>query len=501
MRPPHLALRIASAISDARFYRAHRDAARVQRRLWRRLVGLYRGTELGRALGLPRFESPEAYARGFRATGPADYRALWERARAENPPNLVHPRRLRYMSGSSGTLEAARYIPVPEELLRAYRRFTTQGMFHAFRALGDYTLLDGTVLVTAASPALEETASGITIGASSGLATRKASRLARQVFRPTPDILEIAGWQEKIERTVAQAIDLDVRALTGLPICVVPLLEHLLEVARARGRPASSARAVWPNLRVYLFSGSPLALHGDKLRRLLGEGVETFEAYSSTEAPFAFQHRAGAPDLVCALDTCYFELAPAGADDDHPRVPLHEAKVGRTYRILPTTPGGLFAYSIGDLVEVTGREPYLVRFAGREREEVKIGSGHVTAADVTAVIAAAAAETGAAVEQFFVCPAAGEATALEWCVELERPPADAEAFRGALDRLLAERNRHVALARRDAILLPPRLTVLPRGTVDAFVRARRQFGQGKFLHLYGTRELPEEVLALAERPG
>lgn len=487
-----------SALVERRLARSHRHAARVQARLWRRLVHRYQGTTLGQKLRLESYATPEEYARRFPATRAAAYQELWERARAENPPNLVHPRRLRTMAGSSGTLEGARYIPVPEELLKAYRRFTSQAMFHAFHMLGDYSLLDGTVLVTAAAPALEETASGIVIGGSSGLATRRASRLARQVFKPSPEVLAITDWQEKIERTVDEAIDLDVRALTGIPICVLPLLERLLEVARARGRAAESARDVWPNLRLYLYSGSPLALHGDRLRRLLGEGVTTYEVYSSTEAPFAFQRRAGAPDLVAALETCYFELAPAGADDDHPRLPLHQAKVGQTYRFLPTTPGGLFAYVIGDLVEITGLEPYTLRFAGREREEVKVGTGCVTAAEVVAVIAAAAAETGAAVEQFFVCPARGAGTALEWCVELVRPPADAEALRAALDRLLVERNRHVAYARGAALLGPPRLTVLAPGSIDAYVRGRRQFGQAKFLHLYGNRDVPDEVLAAGE---
>ena len=498
MRPPHVLLRLVGALVERRLARVHRHAARVQRRLWRRILTRYRGTELGRRLQLARFASPETYAAGLPVTAPADYRELWDRARAENPAGLVHPRRLRFMAGSSGTVDAARFIPVPDELLAAYRRFTNDAMFHAFQLLGDHSLLDGNVLITAAAPVMERTASGITIGGSSGLATLEASRLARQVFRPTPEILALTDWQEKIDRTVEQAFDLDVRALTGIPICVVPLLERLLAEAERRGRPAASAADVWPNLRLYLFSGSPLALHGDRLRQLLGDRPVTYEVYSSTEAPFAFQHRAGSPDLLLGLETCYFELQPAASDVDHPRLPIHEARVGQTYRLLPTTPGGLFAYRIGDLVEITGIEPYLVRFAGREREEVKVGTGCISAADVTATVAAAAGETGALVGQFFVCPSAEGANTLEWHVELLRAPADAAAFASALDRGLSDRNRHVAYARRDgALLTDPRVIELPAGTIDAYVRGRKQFGQAKFLHIYGSREVPDQVLALA----
>jgi hypothetical protein len=494
MRPPHWLLRAVGAMVARGVRRSHRDAARVQRRLWRRIVGRYRDTELGRQLGLARFATPESYAAGLRVTSAATYGALWERARAENPPGLVHPRRLRLMAVSSGTLESPRHIPVPRELLAAYRRFTTQAMFHAFGLLGDVSLLDGHVLVTAAAPALEMTASGITIGGSSGLATLGASATARRVFRPTADILALTDWTEKIDRTVTQAFDLDVRALTGVPICVLPLLERLIEEAARRGRPAATAQDVWPNLRLYLFSGQPLA--GDRIRRLLGERVVTFEVYSSTEAPFAFQHRLGAPDLLVGLDTCYFELQPAGSDEDRPRIPLHQARRGETYRLLPTTPGGLFAYRIGDLVEVTGLEPCTVRFAGREREEVKLGSGFVSAADVAATVAA----SGAVVRQFFVCPSGDGGRALEWHLELDAP-ADAAALAGALDRGLAERNRHVAYARQSGLLDPPRVVELPRGTIDRFLAANRQFGQAKFLHVYGSREIPERVLAVARGHG
>jgi hypothetical protein len=496
MRPPHWLLRAAGAMVARGVRRSHRDAARVQRRLWRRIVARYRDTELGRQLGLARFTTPEDYAARLPITGPATYGALWERARAENRPGLVHPRRLRLMAVSSGTLESPRHIPVPRELLAAYRRFTTQAMFHAFDLLGDVSLLDGHVLVTAAAPALETTASGITVGGSSGLATLGASATARRVFRPTADILALTDWTEKIDRTVAQAFDLDVRALTGVPICVLPLLERLIEEAARRGRPAASAQEIWPRLRLYLFSGSPLELHGDRLRRLLGDRVATYEVYSSTEAPFAFQDRLGAPDLLVGLDTCYFELQPAGSDEDRPRVPIHQARRGETYRLLPTTPGGLFAYRIGDLVEVTGLEPYTIRFAGREREEVKLGSGFVSAADVAAAVAA----SGAAVRQFFVCPSEGGGRSLEWHLELDAP-ADAAALAGALDRGLAERNRHVAYARRTGLLDPPRVLELPRGTIDRFLAANRQFGQAKFLHVYGSREIPERVLAVARGHG
>ena len=86
-------------------------------------------------------------------------------------------------------------------------------------------------------------------------------------------------------------------------------------------------------------------------------------------------------------------------------------------------------------------------------------------------------------------------SAYHWYVEYDQPPADPEAFRQALDRGLIDRHPFYAGMRTDdAVLLPPRLTELPAGTIDRHVLETRQFGQGKFLHLYSQRVDVERIL-------
>jgi hypothetical protein len=41
---------------------------------------------------------------------------------------------------------------------------------------------------------------------------------------------------------------------------------------------------------------------------------------------------------------------------------------------------------------------------------------------------------------------------------------------------------------------------LKPGTIERYVLATRQFGQGKFVHLYNQREVPMQILAHGE-PG
>ena len=51
------------------------------------------------------------------------------------------------------------------------------------------------------------------------------------------------------------------------------------------------------------------------------------------------------------------------------------------YDLVVTSPAGAFAYQLGDRVEFLSTEPYLLRFAGRDREEINAGGEKVTLAE------------------------------------------------------------------------------------------------------------------------
>jgi len=503
MRPPRWLLKIASAHFERRRARQHRDPRGVQEALLRRCLLLYRDTELGKALRLQEVRSPDEYARSFPARTEADYKPHWQRAKAENRPGLVHPRRLKYMASSSGTSgDGDKNLPCPPELLATYQRFTNHALFHAMRILDDHSLLEGKCLVTAAPPVKEVTPNGITVGFSSGIATLEASRLAREWIRPGRATLDVTDWRERIERTVDEAFDLDVRVLTGVPVCVVPLLEAVLARAARRGQRATCVRDVWPNLRLYLFSGTPLLLYRERIRGLLGEGVEFFEAYSSTESPFAFQHRFGSSDLVVDLETCYLEFEPLGAEPGAPRLRLHETRAGAIYRLVVTTMGGLFAYRMGDLVEITATTPeFLLTFAGREVEEISVGAEHMTARQAGAALDAACAEVGVRAGPWFVCPVERQGRlGHEWGVELGQP-IDPAALAGAIDRQLVARNKTYGTVRGGEMLAPPLVSVLAPGSIERWLLEHGRYGQSKVLQLYGTRDVPDRILAFARAQG
>lgn len=500
MRPPPFVLRAAAAHFERQQRNAHANAERQQAALLRRILRRYRDTVLAAELGVRDIQSAAQFRREVPARSTADYLPIWNRAKAENRPGMVHPQALRYMALKTNGLNQC--LPAPKEQFDAYRLFTNHCFFHAFRELNDYSLLSENILVTSGPPLHEITDSGITIGYGSGLATLEAPKFSRQLVRPTRPVLEIGNWQDKIRATIAESYPLDIRVLTGVPNSVVPLLEYLLEYAREQGSTATCARDVWPNLRIYAYSGSPVALWQEKLRALLGPEVHFYELYSSTESPVAYQRRFGEEGLLVDLSVACFEFLPADAPRDTERLGIHQVQVGVPYDIYVTTPSGLFAYGLGDRVEFLGTAPYVLRFAGRAREEISIGIERLTLPFVRACLAEAQAATGVAVRQFFVCPSAPDDAGLtyHWYVELEGEGSAADAQRLIADtdvRLCAGNDGYRGARRNDTVMRPPLVTRLRPGAIEGYTLRSGSFGQSKVANLFDSREVPERILASA----
>lgn len=501
MRPPHWALRLYAGWLDARTRRALANPLATQAGLLARITALYAPTELGRALGLGAIDGPQAFRDRVPVTEEPFYRPFFEKVLAENPPDVVMPGRLQYMARTSGTSQASKHVPYTPALIKAFKRFETRVTMHAMRDLNNYSLLGGKLLITSGSPVCDVTPQGLTVGFGSGIMASMAPAMAKELVRPTRPVMELGNWEAKIDATVREAQPLDIRVMTGVPIFVIPILERLLAHAAEQGRPAANAGELWPNLGVYIWSGSPIGLYEERLRRLFGPRVKFREIYACTEAAIGHQYKDGEPGLVLDVENTYFEFQPADSPLDTPRLGLGEVQLGVPYRLLITTLGGLCAYRLGDVVEFVSLDPPQVRILGREQEEISLGFERVAIRQIRAALEVALHEHGARMRNFFVGPTAspeGERRAYQWYVEFEQAPEDLEAFGRSLDaHLVAHQPVYAGMRGGDSVLGMPVVTPLPLGTIERYVLATRQFGQGKFMHLYHRRDVPNQILTHA----
>jgi hypothetical protein len=122
-------------------------------------------------------------------------------------------------------------------------------------------------------------------------------------------------------------------------------------------------RGVWPRLAlVSCWRDGEAARDAARLDALLPGVRIQGKGLLATEGPMTLPlERAPAP--VPLLDRVLIELL----DDDGRLVPLHAAEPGATYEIVPSWPGGLIRYRIGDRVRADGhlRATPCLRFVGR----------------------------------------------------------------------------------------------------------------------------------------
>jgi hypothetical protein len=470
-------LRLYAAYLARRTARALAHPARAQEALLRRIVALYAPTELGRLLGLDRVRGPEDFRRVVPLTNAQFYDPLFQQVYRENPADAVTTGQLKYLARSSRTTRAAKFIPYPRVMIQAFKQFETALAMHQMRETGNYGLLDGRLLITAGSPTVETTASGLTVGFASGIMAALAPKMAAELVLPSRATLELTDWQAMIRATVDFALGQDVRVITGIPTWVVPILEHLLERTGKR-----TAREVWPNLAVYYWSGCPIGVYEPRLRALFGPEVAFREVYSAAEAPGAYQWKLGEPGLVLDVERTYFEFL-----DGDRRLTLAEVEVGKAYNLVVSSLGGLCAYRLEDVIEVLALDPPLIRFLGREIEEMNLGGEKLPIRVMRDALA------GWPIENFLVAPSEGGKA---YQLYVEGPPMDLEALAREVDgRLQAAHGLYANLRRQDVALGPLVATALAPGAIQRFVGRHRQFGQGKFLHLYDTRDVVEQILA------
>lgn len=128
---------------------------------------------------------------------------------------------------------------------------------------------------------------------------------------------------------------------------------------------------VWPNLRsVFCWTGGLAALYLPRLREELGTGVTVLPApVAASESPVAVtldRHPgAGSPVVTAAV----YEFVPADEEigDRVSTLELPDLTVGREYHVIVSHVGGLYRYSLGDVVRVVDTDGGVPRlaYAGR----------------------------------------------------------------------------------------------------------------------------------------
>jgi len=463
------------------------------------------GSPVRQRHGVSLLETPDSLRRKQLCIDPAEFQALIH-GDEFRPEHFSREGVLSFAISSGTSSTSAKLFPITCEYVRALERMQKLYFMHRLALAGNPHLsLGNAFMITGLDMKTMH----------AGKPVNPISRILYDLFKNPPlsltRICHVSTFFDEVSLDLlpnARLEDMrDVRmhSLFGMPPFVLMIFERLRERFGI-----SSLRDIWPHLAFYGHSGFNVAPYRDRLLRILGDGVFFFDGYAASEAIMGLQYKADAPDLVFLPHDTFYEFLCLRSGD---RLHLHELREGDSYELLLTTPGGLLAYPIGDVVTVTGTDPVRFLVSGRLEETLRLTSEQVDATQIASALQHACQSEGLEQGSFIVAPRQKK-MGYEVFVELSTIHTNGSLFAQSsdghlevtltriaehFDTHLRDINNVYGMMRTSALLAEPCIVPLRVGSLDSVMLEGKRLGQAKFRRLYSNRAEVESRVARFER--
>ncbi|MEM9374477.1 MAG: GH3 auxin-responsive promoter family protein [Planctomycetota bacterium] len=421
---------------------------------------------------------------------------------------------------TSGTTAGDKFIPVSDEMMKSNYLASLDIFAHLInRGTPPSRLMGGRCLFLGGSSDLAYNEHGIATGDLSGLVTPLIRWPLSRIYSPGPEIALMSDWPKKIDAMAERAIGEDIRFISGMPSWALVLIDRVIELARERGRDASCARDVWPNLEVFVHGGVNYRPFVQRMcRAFSGDPAVDFprrhELYPASEGFIAMQDTTGDPGMRLMSDIgTFYEFVPLERiDDEQPEAfPCWAVEKGQKYVVVMTTNAGLWRYVIGDVVEFDnipggpdgtgGDGPCRLRIVGRHRHFINAFGENLIVEHIEHGVAEASKATGIETGEFTAAPVYPTETTragLELAIELPAGVSgdDAARFGRAFDDAVKSVNVDYTTKRSDSLGMDvPTVTPLPMGAFHRWLdRNGKLGGQHKCPRCANHRDIIDALL-------
>ena len=488
---------------------ALRDPAATQERLLLKFIRRAKNTEWGRSHGYAAIRSVQDYQKAVPVSGYDDLAPLWHRA-FDGDSDVTWPGHIPWFAASSGTTTGStKALPVSREAIRANFRSGATLLGLCLEQAPGADLVGGKTLYFGGSTRLERRGASLQ-GDASGINAANLPRFSRRYRLPEPDVAALQDWESKVETICRRYLDSPVTMIAGLPSWTLILFRRLIDIAReAKGASIATVSEVWPDLKVFIHFGMAFEPYSRQFKELLGRPIATVDTYSSSEGGLnAIQSEQGDPGMQLEVDSgAFFEFVPAGrlGEPDPPRLTLGQVAPGVAYAVLMTTPAGIWAYDVGDVVRFTSIDPPRIVIAGRTHMALNVLGEHVIQEELEHAVTQACHSLDAAVSDFTVAsvpPASADPRGGHlWLIEFGGPPPPLQAFAARVDAVLGENNLDYQTHRKhDYGMRPPEIVALAPGTFYQWARLNGTLGgQHKVPRVARSSQMVHELRRLSKK--
>ena len=472
--------------------------AESQQRWFKRLIDVGRDTVFGRDHCLKDVQTIDEFRQAVPVRDYEDLKPYVEQI-LNGGTDVLWKGKPLYFAKTSGTTSGTKYIPITQDSIPNHINSARDALLNYVNETGNSAFLDKKLIFLSGSPELTQKA-GINIGRLSGIVNHHVPAYLRTNQLPSYETNVIEDWETKLERIIDETLPQPMSLISGIPPWVQMYFDRIQE------RTGKLIKDVFPDFSLFVYGGVNFEPYRARLFESIGKRIDSIETYPASEGFIAFQDSQTEEGLLMLLDSgIFFEFIAADEyfSENPRRLTIDEVELGKNYAVIISNNAGLWGYSLGDTVKFVSREPYRLLVTGRIKHFISAFGEHVIGEEVEKALKDAMQKhPETEVVEFTVAPMVSPKEGLpyhEWFVEFATPPHDLDTFARDVDNRLIQLNIYYKDLITGSILQPLRLTSLPHGAFQRYMKSQGKLGgQNKVPRLANDRKIAEGLLEIKE---
>ncbi len=467
-----------------------KNAEQNQEKLLLSLVDTAKKTLFGREHDFENIRSVKDFQDKVKISDYEDLKPYIERVK-KGQANILWTDVPEYFAKTSGTTSGSKYIPISKEGMPFQVKAAQSALFHYIAKKNNADFVNGKMIFLQGSPELEEVF-GIKTGRLSGIVAHHIPKYLQKNRLPSWETNIMEDWEAKVDKIVEETEKENMTLISGIPPWLIMYFEKLVE------RHSKKIKQIFPNLQLIVTGGVNYEPYRDKMEELLGGKVDIVQTFPASEGFFAFQDDYTKEGLLLLTNHgIFYEFVPLEeyGKPDARRLTLKDIELNKDYALILTTNSGLWAYSIGDVVRFTGKNPHRIQVSGRTKHFTSAFGEHVIAFEVEEAMKATIENCPAQITEFHLAPQVNPEHGLpyhEWFIEFEKQPENLELFRDELDNQLRKRNTYYDDLISGNILQKLYITVLKKNAFQEYAKSQGKLGgQNKIPRLANDRKIAD----------
>lgn len=457
----------------------------IQESVLRKLLARAESTRIGRKFNFENLRDYSTFHKQFPCLSYDDIKS-YIREMKEGKPDILWPGEIQKYAVSAGTTGEGKHLPLSSARLASDKRFIKKISVSYFkqkpnllRLLGKHISLPGTI----------ERQRLIWVGEVSGFSAKESPLWLWPLQLVNPKKLIQLDFREKFDLVLRKALVANIKVITAVPNWILTLFQQAL---KETGK--SSIAEIWPNLNLLICGGIKLDNYRPHLVKLMGDLSPDFiETYGASEGYFAYSDNLKRDDLKLIIDNGIFyefikDPKPRDGNNEQTRqktVPLWEVKTSVPYAMVVTTNGGLWRYTVSDIIEFTSTDPPRIIVKGRVSEMLDDFGEALYMYEVEDALTASLREMNLQKSAFTVIPKLSselEVPRHRWLIQFSDRVSSNELHELSqkIDKKLQQINRHYSTRREGETLAAPIVQSISQQQVNGWMEASNRTGaQGK----------------------